>query len=132
MCAPVSLDPATLNVLRDGCSCARQRHVGVSSSNTAVGTIVNSPRTLTAGQTCTYETGTNLFFHAVGTGSTTLTVRPAERLLDPQQSAADHGDGQLVQHGSRSAIECSICCLSRQRQPIDIDPGNALSVRSRD
>jgi hypothetical protein len=72
VCA-ASLDPATLNYYTTD-AVRTSASVGVSSSNTVVGTIVNSPRTLTAGQTCTYETGTNLFFHAVGTGSTTLTV----------------------------------------------------------
>jgi hypothetical protein len=56
--------------VRGGSSAA----VAVSSSNTAVGTLLNSPDTIPGGQACTYQTSPEILFHPVATGTSTLTV----------------------------------------------------------
>ena len=71
-----SLNAATLNVaqqdeLRGGIASVG---VAVSSSNTAVGTLVNSPDGIPGGQGCTYQTAPEMMFHPVGAGTATLTV----------------------------------------------------------
>src|SRR5205823_3731000 len=71
-----SLSPTTFNVsqqdeLRGGITPVG---VGVSSSNIAVGTLVNSPDSIPGGQACSYQTAPELMFHPIGAGITTLAV----------------------------------------------------------
>ncbi|HKU86936.1 MAG TPA: hypothetical protein VJV77_11430, partial [Casimicrobiaceae bacterium] len=79
MCA-ARLNPLTLNAagqlpLRAGISSVS---LAVTSSNTAVGAIVNSPQQLNGNQTCTTTTATGFKFDPVGVGTSTLSaVTPA-------------------------------------------------------
>jgi hypothetical protein len=77
-----ALDPVTLNVLSsssyggDSLRAGTTVTIASTSSNTSVGTIVNSPLTLTAGQNCSYQTSSsaNFAFHPVSSGSSVITV----------------------------------------------------------
>jgi hypothetical protein len=73
-----ALDPTTHNAtdpygsdpVRAGISVS----VGLTSANTSVGTIVNTPHSIAGGQGCTYVTSPDLAFHPVGAGTSRLTV----------------------------------------------------------
>ena len=69
---PVSLNLASYGTLRAGVSV----DVTMTSSNTAVGAIVNSPYTFNGADQCSFYSGgqVGIQFNPVGTGTTTLTV----------------------------------------------------------